>query len=319
MSADAGRINRLSDPAVAIDVFRVPMALGACRAGVDQGAAALDETLRRRLERRGYPEILGRLRPSIDVPVAPFDPSSSERGDEPNAWHANEIATACARLAGVVAESVEAGRLALVFGGDHALSVGSLAGAGVAGRLGVIWVDAHGDINTPETSPSGNVHGMPLASALGHGPRDLAAVGSQSGLRIEDLVYVGLRDLDPGERDLLRDGPALAWTADDVESRGIDEIVTVSIDRLLANNVEAVHLSFDLDVLDPSVMPGTGTRVPGGLTYRETTRLLALLRRSGVPIVSADVVELNPLLDPSGGSTVVAAALTAAMLGEAIL
>ena len=316
MRDDAARPNRLADPDIAIDVFRAPMALGANRDGVDQGASALDEALRRRLDTRGYPEILGRLRPSVDIPVAPL---GTDRGDEPNAWHAGDIAAACAVLAGGVAESVEAGRMALVLGGDHALSVGSLAGAGVAGRLGVIWVDAHGDINTPEISPSGNVHGMPLAAALGHGPRALAAIGERSGLRLADLVYIGLRDLDPGERALLADGPALAWTGDDVEDRGIDEIVTASVDRLLANDVDAVHLSFDLDALDPTIMPGTGTRVPGGLTYREATRMLALLRRSGLPIVSADVVELNPLLDPSGGSTAIAAALTAALLGETIL
>lgn len=319
MRDDAARPNRLADPDIAIDVFRAPMALGANRDGVDQGASALDEALRRRLDTRGYPEILGRLRASIDIPVVPLDPANPDRGDEPNAWHARDIAAACAVLAEGVTESVAAGRMALVLGGDHALSVGSLAGAGVAGRLGVIWVDAHGDINTPEISPSGNVHGMPLAAALGHGPRDLVAVGSRSGLRLDDLVYIGLRDLDPGERALLADGPALVWTADDVEDRGIAEVVTASVDRLLANDVDAVHLSFDLDALDPTIMPGTGTRVPGGLTYREATRMLALLRRSGLPIVSADVVELNPLLDPSGGSTAIAAALTAALLGETIL
>lgn len=313
---DGGRPNRLSDPTVAINVFRVPMALGANRDGVDQGAAALDAMLRRRLDARAEQEILDRLRPSREIRVAPLD---TDRGDEPNAWYARGIASACAMLADAVAGSVGAGRLALVLGGDHALSVGSMAGAGVAGRLGVIWVDAHGDINTPEISPSGNVHGMPLAAALGRGPVGLATVGRRSGLRLEDVVYIGLRDLDPGERELLRDGPALAWTIDDVEERGMDEIVSSSVDWLLANDVDAAHLSLDLDALDPSVMPGTGTRVPGGLTYREATRMLALLRRSGLPIVSADVVELNPLLDPSGDSTIVAAALTAALLGETIL
>ncbi|HQZ90645.1 MAG TPA: arginase [Thermomicrobiales bacterium] len=316
MRHDSGKPNRLSDPAVPVDVFRVPMALGANREGVDQGATTLDNALRRRLETRGYTQILGRLQPSVDIPVTPLGP---DRGDEPNAWYANEIAAACATLAGGVAETVGAGRFALLLGGDHALAVGSLAGAGVAGRLGVIWVDAHADINTPETSPSGNVHGMPLAAALGQGPRQLAAVGSQSGLRLDDLIYIAVRDLDPGERELLADGPALVWTADDVEIRGIAEIVTASVDRLLANGIDALHLSFDLDALDPTVMPGTGTRVPGGLTYREATRLLALLRRSGLPIVSADVVELNPLLDPSGGSTAVAAAIAGALLGETIL
>ncbi len=316
MRDEPGRPNRLADPDVPVDVFRVPMALGANRDGVDRGAAALDAALRRRLAARGYPEIIERLREPVEIPVAPL---SDDRGDERNAWYAGQIATACAELAVAVSDTVGAGRFALVLGGDHALSVGSLAGAGAAGRLGVIWVDAHGDINTPEISPSGNVHGMPLAAALGHGPRSLAEVGARSGLRLDDLVYVGLRDLDPGERELLRDGPALVWTIDDVEDRGINEIVTASVDRLLANGVDAVHLSLDLDVLDPTIMPGTGTRAPGGLTYREATRMLALLRRSGLPIHSADVVELNPLLDPSGESTAVAAALTAALLGETIL
>lgn len=319
MRDEGDRTNRLSDPSIPIDIFQVPMALGANREGVDLGAAALDDAMRRLLTSRGYQQVAARLRPSVEIAVAPLDPSSESRGDTPNAWHVEAIAEACASLADAVAASIAAEHFALMLGGDHAASIGSLAGAGVSGRIGVIWIDAHGDINTPETSPSGNVHGMPLAVALGHGPERLTAIGSRSRLQMDDLVYIGLRDLDPAERDLLRSGPALVFTAGAIEERGIDDTVMTAIDRLLSNDVDAVHLSIDIDSLDPSVVSGTGTRFPGGLTYRELTRVIGLLRRSGLPIFSADVVELNPLLDPSGGSTIVAAALTTALLGRSTL
>lgn len=319
MRDEGDRTNRLSDPSVPIDVFQMPMALGANCDGVDLGAATLDDAMRRLLASRGYQQIASRLRPSVEIPVAPLDPATEGRGDTPNAWYVNEIGDACGRLAEAVADSIAAERFALMLGGDHAASIGSLAGAGVAGRLGVIWIDAHADINTPETSPSGNVHGMPLAVALGQGPERLTAIGARSGLRIDDLVYIGLRDLDPAERDLLRSGPALVFTADAIEERGIDEAILTAIDRLLRNGVDAVHLSIDIDSLDPSIVPGTGTRFPGGLTYRELIRAIGQLRRSNLPIASADVVELNPLLDPTGGSTIVAAALATALLGRTAL
>jgi arginase len=238
---------------------------------------------------------------------------------EVNALHVDAIATASAELAAAVGAAVTSGRLALVIGGDHALSIGSLAGAGSVCRLGVIWLDAHADINTPETSPSGHVHGMPLAAAIGRGPRELVAIGEQADLRLDDLVYIGVRDLDPGERLLLRESPALVYPMASIDSIGVDAAVREAARRLRERRVDAVHVSFDLDVLDPAIMPGTGTRVPGGLTFREAHRLFTLLRESDLPIVSVDVVELNPLLDPSGASTEVAAALTAVLLGEEML
>jgi arginase len=206
-----------------------------------------------------------------------------------------------------------------VIGGDHALSIGSLAGAGRDCRLGVIWLDAHGDINTPETSPSGHVHGMPLAAAIGRGPRELVAIGQQADLQLDDLIYLGVRDLDPGERRLLRESPALVFSMAIIDRIGIDAAWSETARRLRERRVDAVHVSLDLDVLDPAIMRGTGTRVPGGLTYREAHRLLTLLRESDLPIVSVDVVELNPTLDPDGASTEVAAALTAVLLGEEML
>ena len=308
------RQNGLKDPQVPIDVIQVPMALGANRRGVDRGAAELDHAVRERLAKRGFESIVERFTGSQTIPVASLD--SMPADDDSTAKHADAIAAVVAKLSTAVETCVRQSRLALVVGGDHALSIGSLAGAATAGRLGVIWLDAHGDINTPETSPSGNVHGMPVAVALGRGPERLVEVGRRSDLRFEDLVYIGLRDLDPGERALLRDSPALVYPISSVETLGIAAVTYEAIRRLLERGVDAVHISFDLDVLDPTIMPGTGTPVPGGLTYREARHMLSLIRASDLPIVSVDVVELNPELDCSGGSLEIAAGLTAALLGE---
>lgn len=306
--------NRLKDQQVPIDVIQAPMALGANRAGVDLGAAELDQAVRARLASRGFTGIVDRLSRSQVIDVQPLG-KARERGNV-ETLNVDTIAAACQGLAAAVEKSVRAGNLALVLGGDHALSIGSLAGAASAGRLGVIWLDAHGDMNIPETSPSGNVHGMPLAAATGRGPRALTDIGERSNLRLEDLVYIGLRDLDPGERLLLRDSPALVYPISSVETLGVAAITYEAIRRLFERGVDAVHLSFDLDVLDPGIMPGTGTPVPGGLTYREAHHMLSLIRASDLPIVSVDVVELNPALDCTGGSLNVAAGLTAALLGE---
>lgn len=317
---EAGRSgNRLKDASVPIDVIQVPMALGADRHGVDRGAADLDRAVRERLRSRGFDHVADRLRTSCEIAVDTLESVPASDHPSSTALHVDAIAEASQRLSAAVERSVKAGHLALVIGGDHALSVGSLAGASTLGRLGVIWIDAHADINTPETSPSGHVHGMPIAAAIGRGPEQLVQVGSRADLRLEDLVYIGLRDLDLGERILLRDSPALLYTISSVETLGVAAVTYEAIRRLFQRGVDAVHLSFDLDSLDPTIMPGTGTPVPGGFTYREARQMLSLLRASDLPIVSVDVVELNPTLDPGGGSLEVAAGLTAALLGEELV
>ena len=311
--------NRLKDERVPIDVFQVPMAIGANRHGVDQGAAALDQAVRARLQRRGFDDVLERLAPSRKIHVEALDAMPEQDRSTVRARNVEPIAESSRELAGAVERSVQAGNLSLVLGGDHALSIGSLAGAASLGRLGVIWIDAHADINTPETSPSANVHGMPLATAIGRGAEPLVKIGKRADLRLEDLVYIGLRDLDPGERALLRESPALIYPIASVEKLGIAAVVYEAVRRLVERRVDVVHLSFDLDVLDPTVFPGTGTPVPGGLTYREALLLLQMLRVSDLPIVSVDVVELNPVIDCSGGSLDVATGLTAALLGEELV
>jgi arginase len=310
------RRNRLGDPSVPVSVIQVPIALGANKPGVDRGARELDNQLRARLERRDFPDILNRLQPSQRVAVLSLDDAGRREQLDQNAMHAQPIAEACERVGDLVRAALAAGNLALVLGGDHALSIGSLAGASSLGRLGVIWVDAHGDINTPQTTPSGHVHGMPLAAALGYGPGPLVELGNRFDLFLDDLVYIGVRDLDPGERDLLRQSSATVYPMSSIDTLGIDGVVEEAIRRLHHRGVDAVHLSIDLDVLDPSIFRATGTPVHGGLTYREVRRMCTMLRGCDLPIVSVDVVELNPDLDSAGDYAAIAAGLTAAILGE---
>jgi arginase len=315
----ARHTNRLKDERVPVDIIQVPMALGADRHGVDRGAAELDRAVRERLANRGFEHVVARLSSSREIAVDKLGTAPESDHPSTTALHVDAIAAASHLLASEVEQSVKAGHFALVIGGDHALSIGSLAGASTLGRLGVIWIDAHADINTPQTSPSGHVHGMPIAAAIGRGPEALVEVGSRADLHLEDLVYIGLRDLDLGERILLRESPALLFPMSSVETLGIAAVIYEAIRRLLVRNVDAVHISFDLDSLDPTIMPGTGTPVPGGFTYREARQMLSLLRESDLPIVSADIVELNPTLDPTGGSLEIAAGLTAALLGEELV
>ena len=298
----------------------VPLALGVNEFGSEIGPFALDAGLRRRLahaERLPAGQI-GRLGPLTLTDVPPSLPPP----DYGNARLKNRepILTTSKRLARWVRAAIDDGRLALVLGGDHALSIGSLAGAaGACQRLGVLWIDSHADLNTPETTPSGNVHGMAVAVALGRGDRGLTTVaGASPKVRPEDVVMVGLRDLDPGEEEALARLPVRAYRMAQIdELGGFVAVLARAIDDLAASGVDAVHLSFDLDVLDPSCFTATTTPVPGGLIVREALAGLRLLRESALPIRSVDWVELNPLLDTRGASTEVAVRLLAGALGHA--
>ena len=308
--------NRLKNQQIPIDVIHVPIALGANRAGVERGPEALDRALRSVLERRGFPEILARLSEPQTIEVMDLERARELPYEPTHGRFAEPIAEACKLVAAAVGESIDRGHLPLVLGGDHALSIGTLAGASRVGRVGAIWIDAHGDINTPATSPSGNIHGMPLAAALGYGPAPLVSIGNRFDLSLDDLVYIGVRDLDPGERELLRQSPATVYTMESIDAMGIDAVAGEAIRRLRERGVQAVHVSFDLDALDPLVFPATGVTVPGGLTYREARRCLTALRDSNLPIVSLDIVEYNPQIDDSPETLQIAARLAAALLGE---
>lgn len=297
----------------------VPLALGSLHVGVDEGAAALDRELRTRWQERGDIALLDRLDAALDIPVAPL-PQTDPVRHPGKAFFAHEIAEASQKLADQAYDAIKQGRLALTLGGDHAVAIGSVAGAARAcQRLSVLWIDAHGDLNWPEVSPSGRVHGMPLGVSLGRGLPELTAIGVNPEVRPEDTYLFGTRSLDPAERAWINDGAITCVTTAEIDEIGLDAAISHIFERIAASSVDAVHLSFDVDVLDPLVMPGTGTTVSGGLTVREAVHLLRRIRSAPLPIHSLDWVELNPTLDPTGASTEVATGLLAVALGEAAI
>jgi len=314
--AKAASRNRLR---AMVRTIRVPQWLGAEVFGVHLGPEVIDSDLRARWgpEERDYPDLLRRLLPSTTVQVGTPDDALSRVHRKSMEFEA-EISAACQQLAQVVAATIAAGELPVIEGGDHSVSRGSLAGsARMAQNLGVIWIDSHADVNTPQSSRSGHNHGMPVAYGLGlcgHDGSDEARFAHS--IRPENLCYLGLRDIDPAERDLIDRLDIWMLAMEEWFDAGIDRGLESALAHLGANGVDAVHVSFDVDVLDPTIMPGTGTRVDGGLNFLQASQVLRRLHNSGAPIRSVDFVELNPLLDQSGGSARVAVALLAALLGE---
>lgn len=247
----------------------------------------------------------------IEVPVVE---TLAERSEPP--YHVDEIRAACERLYARLA-TLGRGVFPLILGGDHSISIGSVAGVTRGRRTGLLWVDAHGDFNTPETSPSGNVHGMPLASLLGIGDRRLTGVGGEGAkVHPEDVVLVGIRSLDPDERRLLKTHGVTVYTMTEVDRLGIARIAEEVIEKF--SGLPQVHVSFDADVLDPEIAPGVGTPVPGGLTFREAHLLMELLSESGL-VTSLDLVEVNPILDRKNRTAEIMVGLAASLLGRRIL
>jgi arginase len=295
-----------------VAVIGAPLDLGQGRRGVDMGPSAIRYAgLEERLRAIGYDVV---DRGNVSAP----EPEALSVTDE-RARYLPEILAACASLARLVREAVEAGARPLVIGGDHSIAIGTLAGlAAAAGQPGgVIWVDAHGDLNTPESSPSGNVHGMPLAAVIGtagdafaHDGLTLPAVDPRR------VAIVGARSLDKAERELLRRSQARVFTMSDIDRIGIERAVRDALDHVAGPGF--VHVSLDLDVLDPEVAPGVGTPVRGGLTYREAHLALELIAESGLA-VSLEVVEANPILDRENTTALTAVELVASALGQTIL
>ncbi len=299
-----------------IQPIQVPLAHGAVKAGVDAGAAELDAALRTTLAERGASSLLIRVKESEIIPVPPLEEPLPGPGAGA-ALYAPLIAGISQEVAARVRESIQAGELALTLGGDHAIAIGSVAGAAAeAGRLAVVWIDAHADLNWPEVSPSGHIHGMSLAIALGRGPEAFSECPGQPWVRPRDTYLVGIRSVDPGERSWLAEGEISHFTIPAIDDLGLDAILDRIIEQIPESGVDAVHVSFDVDVLDPLLLPGTGTPEWGGLGYREAARLLRRLRDAELPIRSLDWAELNPALDPTGRSTVIAAELLAVALGD---
>ncbi len=322
----SGPTNRLRTGPV--QPLLVPLWYGCEVPGVDRAPAAIDTALRERWLTRDEPDLAARLGDAVLIPVPEVQDALDRRGRRDFAF-LPAIAGASRTLADATADAIADGALALTFGGDHAVAAGSVAGAaratrrmigpdGRTGRLGLIWIDTHADLNTAETSPSGHVHGLPLASLLGEGPEELTGIaGDGPAVRPDDVCLLGVRDLDPGERRMIRERGIWTLTMEEWDDLGLREGIAAAIAHLRRQRVTAVHFSFDLDVIDPVDLPATGTTCPGGLTSREAARVLRMVRDADLPIVSADVVELDITRDtPAGLYLWTTTILTATLLGE---
>jgi arginase len=299
-----------------IAIVGAPVDLGAGRRGVDMGPSAIRIAgLESRLEALGH-----RVTDNGDIDV--MIPETLEVGAG-SLRYKPAILAACEALRQVVESIHQSGATPLVLGGDHSIAIGSVAAssnhfARESKALGLIWFDAHGDCNTPATTPSGNIHGMSLAVSLGLGDPDLVALGGRAPkVQAKHAVLIGVRDLDPGERRTLQESGVTIFTIRDVDERGMRDVVGEAI-RVAATNTAGIHLSFDLDVLDPEDAPGIGTPVPGGVTYREAHLAMELLNESGA-IVSADFVEVNPVLDTRNSTGALAVELALSLFGKRIL
>ena len=249
--------------------------------------------------------------------VGAATPEATESGD-PHARFLSQIKETCAGIAKKVSAAVNDGHLPIVLGGDHSIALGTLGGlASSHGAGGALWFDAHGDLNTPETSPSGNIHGMPLAAALGLANDVFASdAWPLPALKPEHVVLVGVRSLDEGERELVRRLGVSVYTMSDLDRRGVEPVVREALERV--GDAAFVHVSLDMDVVDPDIAPGVGTPVRGGLSYREAHLALELVAESGL-LGSLDVVEVNPILDRENVTAALAVELVASALGERIL
>ncbi len=294
-----------------ISIIGVPMDLGQTKRGVDMGPAAIRYAgAIERLEKLGYAiEDLG----DLEIERFHSEPKNDLLKNE------KEVAAANRKLASLVSEIVEKERFPLVFGGDHSIAIGSIAGiAKFYKNFGVIWFDAHGDLNTKETSPSGNIHGMPLAVNLGFGEPSLTNIENYSPkIKPEHVAIIGVRSLDEGEKQLIRELGIKVYTMHEVDRMGMARIMEETI-AYFSQHTDGVHVSFDLDSLDPVDAPGVGTPVLGGLTYRESHLAMEMLAESKI-VTSAEFVEVNPILDERNKTAETAVALIGSLFGEKLL
>ncbi|KRT88731.1 arginase [Bacillus paralicheniformis] len=299
-----------------ISMIGVPMDLGQLRRGVDMGPSAI--------RCAGVNERLESLCQDIedlgDMTIGQRE--DEKEGGEPAAEELRNlkaITKASAKLAETVDKIMASGAFPLVLGGDHSIAIGTLAGlVKHYQNLGVIWYDAHADLNTKETSPSGNIHGMPLAISLGIGHEGLTGIyGKETKIKAENIVIIGARSLDDGEKELIRDKGIKVYTMHEIDRLGMTRVMEETIDYL-RGRTDGVHLSLDLDALDPNDAPGVGTPVAGGISYRESHLAMEMLEESKL-ITSAEFVEVNPILDEKNRTAEAAVALMGSLFGEKLL
>lgn len=293
----------------AVQIIGVPVDLGQSHRGVDLGPGALRYAgLAARLEQLGY-----EVHDSGNLKVPVRESLSHERPYN----YLPSIREICEDVCAAGQQAIANGHIPVFLGGDHSISVGSIAGVTREEPTGVLWIDAHGDFNTTLTSNSGNIHGMALALLLGHGYPDLVDIGRPgASLLAEDVVMIGVRDLDVEERENLRESGVSVYTMRDIDERGMGKIAGEALERL--SHRKRLHVSLDIDALDPQASPGAGTLVPGGLTYREAQLLMEIVADSR-RLSSLDIVEINPILDNLNKTATCAVELTASLFGKRII
>jgi arginase len=305
-----------SIPPRKIRVIGVPLDLGQSRRGVDMGPSAVRVAgLQARLEELGH-----MVEDAGNVAVALAE--QKKEGD-PHAKYLKEITATCTKHAELVLKTLEAGKVPVVLGGDHSVAAGTVAGVAQfyrrhEQRIGLIWIDAHTDINTPETSPSGNVHGMPLAATMGLGPAELANIFDFSPkVSPENCVLVGVRDIDAIEKANVRRAGIAVLTMRDIDERGMRNVMEEAL-RIAGRGTVGYHVSLDMDWIDPEVAPGVGTPVRGGSTYREAHLAMEIIADHG-RMLSFEVVEVNPVIDEHNRTADLAVELTLSAFGKKIL
>ncbi len=296
--------------AISIRLIGVPMDLGQDLRGVDVGPSALRYAgVARRLERLGHHvEDQGNVEVAVKGTLGEHKHGLS---------FLPEIARTCALVYDQGRQALADGCLPLFMGGDHSIAIGTIGGVTHDEPAGVLWIDAHGDFNTPDTSPSGNIHGMPLATLMGLGAPELVNLGRPGPkLKPEDVMLIALRDLDPSERKMLRESGMGIYTMREIDERGIGEVTREALRRL--HHRKRLHVSLDMDSLDPMFAPGVGTPVRGGLTAREAHLLMEIIADDD-RIGSVDVVEINPILDEKNRTAQMATELLTSLLGKSII
>jgi arginase len=299
-----------------IRIIGVPMDLGASRRGVDMGPSALRVAgLQARIKQLGHQvEDIGN--------ISVKQPEEMSYGEK-RAKYLAEIADACKDLATIVEKTLDESMMPVVLGGDHSIAAGSLSG--VAShfkkkdkKIGLIWLDAHGDINTPESSPSGNVHGMPLAAAMGYGATELVELeGFKPKVEPQNISLVGIRDLDSHEKKLAKKSGVHVFTMRDIDERGMREVMSDAL-KYAMDDTDGISVSLDMDFVDPSDAPGVGTPVRGGVTYREAHLAMEMLADTEA-MVSLEVVEINPVIDEHNRTALLGVELVLSGLGKKIL
>jgi len=299
-----------------VHIINVPLDLGASRRGTDAGPSAFRIAgLHTAIESLGYS-----MSAETDIPVPVME---SRATDTPQTRFKDVILTVCNQLAQQTRQTMRDGEIPLVIGGDHSIAMGTVSGVAAQlaennNKLGLIWFDAHGDMNLPETSPSGNVHGMPLAHLLGYGDSELSSILSiNPAVSAENVVLIGLRDIDHEERKFINQSGVTTFTMRDIDQLGMCEIARRALE-VVNTGTAGFHLSFDLDGCDPDVIPGSGTLVPGGVNLREAHLLLEECASDG-HMTSMEVVELNPFLDQANISAERAVTFIQSALGRNIL